>query len=179
MSHTCSTGNRSGVHAGLTSCFTPQRACFISAPICGHALYSWEAHHLPVEEMAAAWGYQHPQYGGRWFLYSAETPNVTASCNWCLPTPWSLGCCWDSRCSMCLGFFPGCRLLLAQRVNLDVHLCYITVQNLVWVLECSTKYYWKQRHTTDMLCPMCAAVILYVFSAYLRPTVQLAEVVQH
>ena len=49
MSHTCSIGETSGVHAGQGSCSTPQRAHCVTAAGGRHA----EAHHLPIEDMAA------------------------------------------------------------------------------------------------------------------------------
>ena len=39
---------------------------------------------------------------------------------------------------------------------------------LVW--ECSTDHCWKQRHTTDTLCPTCAAIRRYVHPASHKPT---------
>ena len=44
-----------------------------------------EAHHLHVEEMAVAYCYQPVQCSGHCLLYTAETPNVTTSCNWWPP----------------------------------------------------------------------------------------------
>ena len=40
----------------------------------------------------------------------------------------------------------------------------------VW--ECSMDHYWKQRHSTDTLCPTCAAIRWYVQPASHRPTMQ-------
>ena len=63
--------------------------------------------------------------------------------------------------------------LLAQCVDL-VRLYYAAVQNLVYILwECSPDHCWKQRHTTDTLCPTCAAIRRYVHPASLRPTMRL------
>ena len=41
---------------------------------------------------------------------------------------------------------------------------------LVW--KCSTDHCWKQRHTTDILCPACAAICQYVNPASHRPTMR-------
>ena len=40
----------------------------------------------------------------------------------------------------------------------------------VW--ECSTDHCWKQRHTTDTLCPTCAAIHRYVHPASTRLTMR-------
>ena len=40
----------------------------------------------------------------------------------------------------------------------------------LWVWECSTDHCLKQWHTTDTLCPTCAAIHQYVHSAFHRPT---------
>ena len=42
----------------------------------------------------------------------------------------------------------------------------------LWVWKCFTDYCWKQQHTTDILCPTCAAIYLYVNPASCRPTMQ-------
>ena len=66
MSHTCSIDESSRVIAGQGKL---RRSCPAE-----------EAHYLPFEEMAIAEDND----------LCNETPNMIASCNWWLPTPWSL-----------------------------------------------------------------------------------------
>ena len=101
MSHTCSIGEKSGDLPGQGSCCTPWKAHCITAAIYGCALSCRKSTSSSCQrngrstELTTCAMYTHC------LLYPAETPHVTASCDWWHPTPWSLrwGLCVMSECT--------------------------------------------------------------------------------
>ena len=84
MSHTCSIGDRSGNLVGHGSCCTPRRARCVAAATCGLAVSCWKIT-LPSCRRKAVARSSPVQCSAHCFLYPAEKPNMTASCNWWPP----------------------------------------------------------------------------------------------
>ena len=94
---------------------------------------------------------------------------------------WSESCCrqmvpnytwWHSRCNMCPDFIPGCCLgghaAETMRPSRRESVLCGYAESGKWVWECSTDNCWKQRYTTDTLCPKCATIRRYTHPASRR-----------
>ena len=83
---------------------------------------------------------------------------------------------WYSRCNMCPDFFPGCCSgghRCSHKASILMCVCIRgRPEPGLHMWECFTDHCWKQRHTTDTLCPTCAAIRRYVHPVSRRPTMR-------
>ena len=67
------------------------KSCVVVA-VCRCAMTCWRSTSPSCRRNCSSTGLRPVQYSGQCLLYPAEKPNVTASCNWWPPIPWSLKC---------------------------------------------------------------------------------------
>ena len=179
----CSVGERSGFLAGQSSC-TPwslswdlsvMSKCILEDdPHQVYAIYKYVHHSHTDRTYSHYWRHQStiPRSSrlfrdtrvailGSVVVYMVAWPkaHITVSCcKQMVPNgPW-----WYSRCNMYPDFFPGCCSggTAVRTMRRSWHasvLCDCPEPGLrVW--KCSTDYCWKKKHTTDTLCPTCAAI---------------------